>query len=98
MQRITRKDLDKLVERLNIVTGNPTTPWVDGKAQVGCYLIESAYGGVKLAQIVSESGAERDVLYTGITTKRNLYNAMYSYLKGFEKGREVTEQAMLTTA
>lgn len=92
MQKVTQKDLEKLVERINTMAGTPQTPWVNGKSQDGCYLLEKAYGGQKLVQILGEGGAERDVLATGYTTKSNLCNAMHSFIKGFEKGREVTEQ------
>lgn len=94
MQRLTRNDLDKLVQRLNTIAGAPQVPYVDGVAQIGHYMVERAYGGNKLVQIVSESGAARDVCYTGFVSTRTLYNAVVAFIKGFEKGREVTETAM----
>ena len=65
--RTTVKTLRTLVGRLNEISGNPTTAWVareDGKgcrAVVGCYVLDCAYGGYRLCQIVGENGGERDI-------------------------------------
>jgi len=85
--RITLNDLNATVHLLNSLTGNPITGWVtqaDGTnfAQVGHYGIESAYGGVKLVQIVNPAGGCREPLGSGFTTKRILYGNIHAMIAG----------------
>lgn len=84
MQRITMADLQGAVDRLNRLAGTPTAPYVNGKAQPGCYCLDGAYGGWKLSQIVSDSGAQRDILATGFVSKRELYSNIHSFIMGME--------------
>ena len=56
MYRITRGMLDKKVEHLNKITGNPSAPWTrleNGKlrANIGNYHLSGAYGGWSLHQM-----------------------------------------------
>ncbi len=80
MQRTTIKTLRQLIDRLNEATGNPTQVWttVDGRnrAHVGCYVLDAAYGGYRLCQIVSEGGGERDLTpRTGAREQADLIRA-----------------------
>ena len=97
MERITRKQLDNAVERLNIATGNPTIPYAsvcDGKgnrlyvAQVGNYHIDSAYGGYMLAKMATDGGGIVTIGRRG--TKREVYEQIHAtleilYREGLEK-------------
>ena len=87
MRRITQKDLERLVDRINDFTGNNPKPW-DGNcnANIGNYHLSYAYGGVKLHQMVSDGGGVRDVLSTGYTTKRDLFNHLHTFLSGLNLG------------
>lgn len=87
MDRITEKDLEVLVKRLNEDTNSPTMPWVpmpDGKmkARIGNYHISHAYGGVSLHRMTNEGGGVEDVFRCGHIPKRELYNRIHAYLGG----------------
>lgn len=56
MNRITIKDLQCMVDRINTVTGSPMQSWTDGKANVGNYHLDWAYGGVALDRMYNTSG------------------------------------------
>lgn len=88
MKRISTKDLELLVERLNRITKSPLHTWTksEGKltASIGNYHLESAYGGWRLCRIVSVGGSTQDVLCTGYTTKRKLYDLISAYIGGIE--------------
>ena len=64
---ITLKDLESVISELNNLTDNK---WD--------FTLESAYGGYKLC---SHNGC-RDVLATGFTTKKDLFNNIKSYKSG----------------
>ena len=84
--RIKISDLEAVLRRINEATNNPTEPWTpqEGspnlRASVGTYVLDFAYGGVRLCQITSDGGAQRDV--TGRGTKREVYNLMHAFLSG----------------
>ena len=87
MNRITNKDLERRVKYLNQLTNNPTERFTVDKdkkltSNVGHYYIAGAYGGVELHQIVNKGGGVNDVLRTGYTTKRDLYNNINSFITG----------------
>jgi len=57
MNRTTVKTLRILVDNLNDYTGHPREAWTrdsDGnnRSVEGCYVLDCAYGGYRLAQIV----------------------------------------------
>lgn len=86
--RTTQKDLEGLVNLLNRITSHSLTPYVQGKdkgltAQVGAYLLDGAYGGWKLAQIVNEGGGQRDITL-GYQTKADCYRQIAAYIRGIE--------------
>jgi len=87
MERITKKDLEYLVKRINEVKGTPVeeytkdpeTGWY--KSNLGNYHLDWAYGGVCLEQTVTEGGGTRIILL-GYGTKRELYGKMQAFLIG----------------
>ena len=86
MERITQKDLDILVQRINEATGNPVSSYrrVNDKL-VGnpCnYHLDYAYGGVKLVQMCSDGHGCSNISTDGFGTKRQLYSWMRAYLSG----------------
>lgn len=90
-QRISVKDLERLTERLNKLTENPTEyrNKETGKANIGHYTLSGAYGGYELQQIVTDGGGVTCPLYTGHVPKRELYNKMQAFISGIELGKEV---------
>jgi hypothetical protein len=66
MERTTVKTLRTLVDTLNDIVGMPRNPWTkdaegNNRSIEGCYVLDSAYGGYRLSQIVGASGGERDI-------------------------------------
>lgn len=103
MNRITNKDLEILVERLNNVTNSPHTSWTrraDGThtANIGNYHISGAYGGVCLHRIQSDGGGVEDVFRCGHIPKRELHERIWSYLTGIEQEKRAhdTDDSELT--
>ena len=89
MDRITQKDLEVLVERINIATKSPTKSYTKigdrYVSNVGNYHLDYAYGGVKLSRMESEGGGISNVSNTGYGTKRELYNWMQAFLSGIHQ-------------
>lgn len=92
--RITKRDLDGAVDRLNVLAGYPegTPLWTrdaDGKnrATIGMYLLSGAYGGWKLEQIVSDGGGVRSITH-GYLPKREVYNMIHAYREGMHAKSE----------
>lgn len=84
MSRITEKDLQAIVDRINRITNSPAVPYIDGKAQIGNYHISHAYGGVALHRMHNEGGGVSSPLSTGHIPKRELANLMYAFINGIE--------------
>ena len=87
--RITRKDLDNVVRRLNTIAGTPQEPYIKDEAgkfkpQANCYLIGGAYGGWHLEQMSSIEGCTgiRTPISMGYVSKRECYNAIQAYISG----------------
>jgi len=87
--RITQSDLEWLVKRANEQTGNATEPYTrDGDnltANIGTYLLNYAYGGVKLVQLVNADGSITCISPGGYGTKRELYNWLRGFVSGLEE-------------
>jgi hypothetical protein len=85
--RVTTKDLETVINRINAMTGNKPEAYTQTdngyKANVGTYVLDGAYGGWKLQQIVNFHGAVTNIT-TGYVPKRELYNQMQAFIKGFE--------------
>lgn len=90
MGRITQKDLENLVNRINVETGNNVcshTKNADGTytANVGTYLIDYAYGGVTMYKVTNAGGGVSEVFGSGHMTKSSLYNHMRAFIAGVEE-------------
>ena len=84
----TTKDLEKLVERLNNLTGNPATPYTKDenekfKANIGNYHLDGAYGGYALHQMCSVGGGVNEI-FGGHMPKRELFGKIQAMLIGIE--------------
>lgn len=87
--RITQANLEAVVARINRMTNSPDESYKRDeagklRAQVGNYHLSYAYGGVSLHRMVNESGGVHDVLRIGHVPKRELYNAMFSFIAGLD--------------
>jgi len=88
--RITDKDLQAVVDRINRAIGTPMTPYKPYDPAIGAqpnannFHLSHAYGGVCLHQMSSREGCTgiRTVLCGGHVPKRELYNLMHAYLAG----------------
>jgi len=88
--RITKQQLQNLLDRINEATGHKLESWTQDetgryRANVGTYVLDWAYGGVRLSQLTNESGGERDI--TGLGTKRETYQIMLAFLSGLDSGQ-----------
>jgi hypothetical protein len=90
MNRITEKQLQAVVDRLNRITGSPLEPYIGREAQIGCYHLSHAYGGVCLHRMHNESGGVSSPLSTGHVSKRELLGLLHAYINGIESHQEVT--------
>ena len=99
MNRITDKQLQAVVDRLNRLTNNPLEAYsvVDTvghfrkQANIGNYHLSWAYGGVCLHQMHNEAGSVTTPIGSGYNTKRELYEKMHAFISGIEtqKGETV---------
>lgn len=84
--RYTKKDLENLIDRINIAAKTPMETYIKKEnkyiAQVGNYHLDWAYGGVRLVQIQNESGGISLPANHGFLSKRETYNILYSFLAG----------------
>ena len=94
MRRITQKELQSKVDKLNEVFGRPDKAWVrkpnaDLRASVGNLHIYHTHFGYELHEIVSESGAVRQ---HGETIKTSA--GFYAYLCGLCHGVELARKSV----
>jgi len=88
--RITFKDLESLVTRINKVTDSPLTPYTkhaDGSftPNGGNYHLDGAYGGYQLQRMCRDgSTGTENVLRTGHLSKPELYRLMSAFCAGLE--------------
>lgn len=90
MERITEKQLEAVVERLNRITNSPLDSWTKTekghKANIGNYHLDYAYGYVSLARMMNEGGGIEKILGGG--TKRELYEQLHAFLAGIASTTE----------
>jgi hypothetical protein len=90
MSRTTITTLRALVARLNNYVGMPENAWVregnENRSIVGCYVLDCTYGGYRLAQIVGDSGGERNI--TERNTAGVTADLIRAYMDGIREGRE----------
>ena len=102
MQRITEKQLQAVVDRINRETGMPMksydVPVTDAEKlmysgsqvpQAGNYHLSFAYGGVSLHRMSLKPACTgiTDVFRIGHVSKRELYNHMHAFLCGLDSTR-----------
>lgn len=96
MNRITNRDLEAVIKRINILTNSPLESWErtklpDGRltttSNIGNYHLSSAYGGFSLHRMSNESGGVTTPLNCGYVTKRELYGLMQAYISGLGANR-----------
>ena len=91
MERITEKNLQAMVDRLNRLTNSPLEPYakVGDKyiAQIGNYHLSHAYGGVSLERMSNDGGGVTQPFGCGHVSKRDLYNRMQAFLSGLDAGK-----------
>lgn len=97
--RITRKHLDALAQRLNTLTGSPDKPYSaqpDGshKANPGNFHISGAYGGWCLHRMSNTSGGVTCPIVHGHIPARQLYDLMHAYIRGYDEGYDVACKAL----
>jgi len=94
MQTITQKQLESLVDQLNQIAGeNPNAydmaKQPGNRANVGTYVLDGAFGGWQLARINSGGGGQSQPLGGGFDSKRETYEKVRAFIRGFEAAREV---------
>ena len=72
--RITAKELDVMVDRINRRNGIKEATY----KTVGAFVIDKAYGGYRVCKIVNESGGQSD------KSDRGTASETYSWLCGYE--------------
>lgn len=87
--RVTEKQLQAIVDRINTVTKSPIQPYSKNKkgmpfSNIGNYHLSHAYGGVSLHRMVNECGGVDDVFRCGHVPKRVLADLMHAFLSGIE--------------
>ena len=80
MNRITQKDVDCQLKRLNDLTNNPTSTWENGKHTKGNIHTVGQYGYTTIMQTVHEGGGVTD-LASGLT-KREAYQWLRAAISG----------------
>ena len=80
MNRITQKDVDYQLKRLNDLTNNPTSTWENGKHTIGNIHTVGQYGYTTIMQTVNDDGGTRD-LASGLT-KREAYQWLRAAIEG----------------
>ena len=79
--RITERDLNILVNKLNSLVGiNEDVKY----NTVGAFEISHAYGGVSLHRILCKHGSVEDVFRCGHIPKKDLYYRINAFLNGIE--------------
>lgn len=92
MERVTMKQLEAVVRRINEACATPAKPYerVGDRfvPQAKCYHLSGAYGGYALHQMCDTGSGVRD-LFGGHMPKRELYELMHAFLRGIEAARNV---------
>ena len=93
MERITINQVESLVDQLNQIAGENPKPYdttkTKNRANVGTYVLDGAYGGWQLARICNEYGAQSQPIGGGYDSKREIWEKIRAFIRGFEAAREV---------
>lgn len=89
MRSITKKDLEAVVNRINLITNSPLESYTktkDGKfkANIGNYHLSGAYGGWCLHRMQNVGGGISTPINSGYVSKRELYSLMQAYINGLQ--------------
>lgn len=93
--RVTQKRLEGMVEELNKAMGLPTawTKTANGpQSNPGSLVLDTAYGGYRLAMISTYGGGEKDI--SGFCTARELYN----FILGLDRYRHLQQEVAAAKA
>tara|TARA_R110000796_G_scaffold79133_1_gene176158 strand:+ start:989 stop:1345 length:357 start_codon:yes stop_codon:yes gene_type:complete len=87
--KISKHDLDMMVDRLNIAAGTPRETWSrdeTGKLKPNAfnYHLSGAYGGYQVQQICTEGFGASNPITGGHVTKRECYETLCVFIKGVE--------------
>lgn len=90
--RITKKDLEILVNTINELTNSPLESYSKNKqgkytSNIGNFHLSGAYGGWQLQRICNASGGVTTIT-SGFVPKRELYQLLHAYIDGIKKGKE----------
>jgi len=93
MSRITERDLDQLVTRINELTNSPMDPYqkflditlTGNKSNKGNYHLSWAYSGVELQRVANDQGGVSCISPNGHGTKRQLEEFMRAFITGYEQ-------------
>lgn len=101
MIRVTEKDLEAVVRRINEITQSPMVSYIKdstGKlvCQVGNYHLDYAYGGVALHRTLTKEGGIKDVLLCGYVPKAELHKLMQAFIEGIATERMSWVDAILS--
>jgi hypothetical protein len=88
MERITTKQLEAVVERINRMTNSPLTPYSNGKPNAHCYHLDWAYGGVSLVRMAEVGTGISHPIGGGFFTKKELYFRMQAFICGLEAKKD----------
>ena len=87
--RINQTDLENLLERINIAAGRNIKPYSNDGTRfhpnAGTYLLDWAYGGVRLSQMSMKEGCTGQRGITSRGTKRETYERMQAFLAGMKE-------------
>lgn len=89
--RVTEKQLQAIVDRINRTLGTPMTPYAPYDKEKGCqpnancYHLSHAYGGVALHKMSSREGCTGvSDIFGGHMPKRELAEKMWAFLRGID--------------
>jgi len=85
MEKITVKNLERQIERLNKI---PSEYGIESNYANSKYELDCAYGKYRLWK----GGSER--LNCGYTTKRDLYNCISAYIEGLKLGLTIAKNGL----
>lgn len=92
--RVTIKDLEAIVKRINIITNSPLESYTaienkDGtrklQSNIGNYHLSWAYGGVCLHRMHNDAGGVTTPLNSGHVSKKELQKLLFAYIAGLVK-------------
>ena len=82
-QRITDKQLQSVVDRINKITGMPPAPYDEhSNPCAGNFHLDYAYGMQTLSRMAKVGTGSDNVLGVGFVSKYELYHLMHAFIRG----------------